>query len=251
MRAVHEYQADEGCITSGTPVVNYQQLLMNQVFKSKIFNITNSFSNPAFIKKRMIMMTKERSRALVNLKLLMVLPVIAIVMIAFSSCKGKTKPAESTTTEVAPPPPPPPPAPVKADEKVVVGAPAPTDQIAPPPPPPPPPFTVQNGDTTWHKVDVMPVFPGGEAALIKYIKEHVTYPAAAKEKGIQGKVLVGFVVTTSGAIKDAMVQIHVSPELNAEALRVVNSLPPFEKPGFKNGKPVPVWYAIPINFTLK
>jgi hypothetical protein len=108
LRAVHEYQADEECITLGMSVNNYQKLLFNQVFKSKVFTISNSFSNPSLIKKRMIMMTKKRSGALANLKLLMVLPAIAAVMIFISSCSQNNKPANNST-EVAPPPPPPPP----------------------------------------------------------------------------------------------------------------------------------------------
>jgi hypothetical protein len=148
LRAVHEYQADEGCLQTGIPVSNYQILIMNQVFRTKAFNITNSFSNPTLIKKRMIMMTKKRSRTLANLKILMVLPVIAIVMIAFSSCRGKTKPAETTAEEIAPPPPPPPPPPpvqTTEDNKFFPGQ--PVSPNAPPPPPPPPPYTVKNGDT--------------------------------------------------------------------------------------------------------
>ena len=223
LRAIHEYQADEGCLNSGISVSNYQRLLLNQVFKSKVFNITNSFSNPTLIKKRMIMMTKKRSTLLTNLKLLMVLPVIATVMIAFSSCGGKTKQPETKSEEIAPPP----------------------------PPPPPPPFTVKDGDTTWVKVDILPKYPGGDTALLKYIAENTNYPDAAKTNGVQGRVEVGFVVTEKGTVTDAKVQKSVSPELDAEALRVVSSLPAFEKPGIKDGKPVPVWYAIPITFTLK
>ncbi len=101
LRATHEYQADEECINLGMPVNNYQRLLMNQVFKSKIFTVTNSFSNPSLIKKRMIMMTKERSKALANLKLLMVLPVIALVMIVISSC-SQSNDKSGNSTEVSP-----------------------------------------------------------------------------------------------------------------------------------------------------
>ncbi len=91
----------------GTSVDSYQRLLMNQVFKSKIFTITNSFSNPSLIKKRMIMMTKKRSKALANIKLLMVLPVIAALMLFISSCTQSNK--TDAGIEIAPPPPPPPP----------------------------------------------------------------------------------------------------------------------------------------------
>jgi len=222
LRAVHEFQADQGCLNKGIPVVIYQKLLMNQLFRSKAFSITNSFSNPTLIKKRMIMMTKERSGTVANLKLLIVVPVIAIVMIAFSSCGGKTKQTETNNSE-----------------------------ISPPPPPPPPLYTVNGGDTTWYEVDLMPLFPGGDAALLKYITENTTYPQAAKENNIQGKVLVSFVVNENGKVNGASITKGVNTEIDAEALRVVNSLPSFEKPGLKDGKPVPVWYMVPITFALK
>jgi TonB family protein len=221
LRAVHEYQADEGCLRKGVPIVSYQSLIMNQVFKSKAFTITNSFSNPTLIKKRMIMMTKKRSKAMVNLKLLLVLPAIAIVMVAFSSCKGKTKPAGGTTVEVPPPP-----------------------------PPPPPPVNEADKPTPYEAVDVMPFFPGGDAALLKYIGDSTKYPTNAMAKNIQGKVVVRFAVEADGSIDRASILKSVDPELDAEAIRVINSLP-FFKPGIKDGKPVPVWYAVPITYTLK
>jgi TonB family protein len=243
LRAVHEFQADEGCLRTGMPVINYQRLIMSQVFKSKAFTATNSFSNPTLIKKRMIMMTKERSRMLANLKLLMVLPVIAVVMIAFSSCKGKAGNTGTATEEIAPPPPQ-----ADADKKVVAGQPIPTD--APPPPPPPPPYEIKNGDTLWVYVDQMPLFKGGDAELLKFIAENTTYPESAKENKIQGKVIVGFLVSENGSISNVKIEKGVDPALDAEALRVVKSLPAFEKPGINNGKPVAVWYKVPITFTL-
>jgi TonB family protein len=222
LRAVHEYQADEECISLGTSVNNYQKLLMNQVFKAKIFTVTNSFSNPSLIKKRMIMMTKKRSKTLANLKLLMVLPVIAAVMIFISSCSQNNKSAENAT------------------------------EIAPPPPPPPPPVAETNSDAPpFVEVDVMPVFKGGEAALMEYIATNTKYPEAAKTKGIQGKVIVRYAVEVDGRIDKVSILKGVDPELDQEAFRVVSSLPAFEKPGVKDGKNVAVWYMIPINFTLK
>ena len=252
LRAVHEYQADEGCLRRGVPVISYQSLIMNQVFRSKAFTITNSFSNPTLIKKRMIMMTKKRSGMLANLKLLMVLPVIAILMVAFSSCKGKTKPAESTTVEV-PLPPPPPPVPVVSagDQKVPVNYVPKPGEIAPPPPPPPPPFTVKNGDTTWVIIDKMPVFPGGDAALLKFIGDSTRYPKTAKANGETGKVVLRFVVKPNCTIDQVSVVKSVAPDIDAEAIRVVSMLPKFEKPGIKDGKPVAVWYMLPITFSLK
>ena len=85
LRAIHEYQADQGCLTSGIPVVNYQCLLLNQVFKTNSFTLTNSFSNPSLIKKRMIMMTKEPTSSYASMKLLFVIPVIGLVFLVVSA----------------------------------------------------------------------------------------------------------------------------------------------------------------------
>jgi len=99
-------------------------------------------------------------------------------------------------------------------------------------------------------VEEMPMFPGGETALLAYIAEHTNYPEVAKENNIQGKVIVRFCVTSKGGVNQVSVLKGVDPELDAEAVRVVTSLPAF-KPGKQGGKPVPVWYMVPITFTLK
>lgn len=99
-------------------------------------------------------------------------------------------------------------------------------------------------------VEEMPSFPGGEAALLKYIIEHLKYPAAALENDIQGRVVVRFCVTSKGNVTQVSILKGVEPELDAEAIRVVTSLPQF-KPGKQAGKPVPAWYTVPVSFTLK
>jgi protein TonB len=99
-------------------------------------------------------------------------------------------------------------------------------------------------------VEEMPSFPGGELELQKYLAAHTEYPEVAKENNIQGKVIVRFCVTAKGGVNQVSVLKSVDPELDKEAIRVVNTLPPF-KPGKQGGKPVPVWYMVPINFQLK
>jgi protein TonB len=99
-------------------------------------------------------------------------------------------------------------------------------------------------------VEEMPMFPGGEAALLDYIGQHTNYPEVAKENNIQGKVIVRFCVTAKGTVSQISVLKGVDPELDKEAVRVVSTLPEF-KPGKQGGKPVPVWYMVPITFTLK
>jgi protein TonB len=99
-------------------------------------------------------------------------------------------------------------------------------------------------------VEEMPMFPGGDAELLKYIAANTIYPEVAKENNIQGRVIVRFCVTAKGGVSQVSILKGVDPELDAEAIRVVNTLPEF-KPGKQGGKPVPVWYMVPITFTLK
>lgn len=104
--------------------------------------------------------------------------------------------------------------------------------------------------TVFVVVEEMPMYPGGDAELLKYISEHTQYPEIAKENNIQGRVIVRFCVTSKGGVSQVSILKGVDPELDAEAIRVVNTLPAF-KPGKQGGKPVPVWYMVPITFTLK
>lgn len=97
----------------------------------------------------------------------------------------------------------------------------------------------------------MPSFPGGDAALMKYISKNIRYPQMAKENGIQGKVVVQFVVTKTGKIGDVKVMRGVDKALDREAVRVCKSLPAFSPGRNAEGDPVNVWYTIPIAFKLK
>ncbi len=99
-------------------------------------------------------------------------------------------------------------------------------------------------------VEEMPEFPGGEEALRKFIAQSVKYPVIAQENGIQGRVYVSFVVNTKGAVTDVKIARGVDPNLDKEAIRVVNSMPAW-KPGKQRGKAVKVSYTVPINFVLQ
>jgi periplasmic protein TonB len=99
-------------------------------------------------------------------------------------------------------------------------------------------------------VEEMPVPLGGEAGLYKYIADNLKYPKLAIENNIQGKVFIRFCVTSKGNVDQVSILKGVEPELDAEAIRVVKSFPPFI-PGKMSGKPVPVWYIVHINFRLE
>lgn len=99
-------------------------------------------------------------------------------------------------------------------------------------------------------VEQEPSFPGGQDALLKYIATHIKYPAIAQEQDIQGQVVLKFVVKEDGSVGDVKVMKGLSKECDAEAVRVVKSLPRFI-PGKQQGKPVKVWFTLPIRFQLQ
>jgi protein TonB len=148
-----------------------------------------------------------------SLKILLALPVIILLIVALSSCAAGKK-AVNTQTVVKEKP--------KSPDKEE-------------------PFVV---------VEEMPLFPGGDSTLLAYIRQNTKYPESAKTNKIQGKVIVRFCVTSEGSVDRISVLKGVNPELDAEASRVVSTLPAF-KPGKQGGKQVPVWYMVPIDFSLK
>ena len=96
----------------------------------------------------------------------------------------------------------------------------------------------------------MPEFHGGDAAMMQFIKSKISYSKATLEKGISGTVYVTFIVTSEGGINDIGILRGVTYDLNYEAIRVVNLMPPWT-PGFQNGFPVNVQYILPIKFTIR
>ena len=154
------------------------------------------------------------------------------------------------------------------------------EEKPPPPPPPPPPideedivedeeeieneFEMEDTESDEDEeiiieeeeeeeffmvVENMPEFPGGDLGLMKYIQKNVRYPAIAKEYNITGKVYVSFIVDKTGSVTNVKIVRGVDKNLDAEALRVVKSLPKYT-PGRQMGRPVRVMFTIPINFTL-
>jgi TonB family protein len=98
-------------------------------------------------------------------------------------------------------------------------------------------------------VEELPQFPGGKDAMTSWIVSNIKYPAEAVKSKITGKVLVNFMVTTKGKIENVVVIKSVSPVLDAEAKRVISSMPDW-KPGAQAGKNVPVQIQVPVEFKL-
>ena len=149
----------------------------------------------------------------------------------------------------------------KLDEKVAVGTEnkegvkdrtveAVRSEIAVAAPPPPPAPKPEVATKVFDVVEEMPSFPGGNGALMQYLASKIKYPVVAQENGVQGRVIVSFVVERDGSISDVKVARSVDPSLDREAQRVVKSMPRWS-PGKQNGSTVRVKYTVPVVFRLQ
>ena len=116
--------------------------------------------------------------------------------------------------------------------------------------PPAPTFEDTGEDEIFEFVEEDPSFPGGNAALMTWLAKNLKYPSAAQETGIQGRILVSFIVNRDGSIVEPRVMRSVDPSLDKEALRVVSSMPRW-RPGKQHGKPVRVKFTLPVTFRLQ
>ena len=105
-------------------------------------------------------------------------------------------------------------------------------------------------DRIYDVVEQNAQFPGGDAECMKWLAENLKYPSICQEQGIQGRVIVQFVVNTDGSIVDANVVKSVNPHLDKEALRVVGTMPKWQ-PGKQRGKAVRVRFTLPVNFRIQ
>ena len=260
LQNIHEYEADETVINEGVDARQYQLLLIKKAVGTRLYSMANSF-NHSKLKKRITMMLKEKSSPWARLKYLYVLPVAAIAVTAFArpevsetveeisavkvndlTAIVETKVAESSGQLL----------PVQSvpkdsvnrkskvavqqmDELVVVGY-ASKD-------------SVKDREPVFNVVEQMPSFPGGMEALMQYLAKNMRYPVEAQKHKVQGRVVVGFIVSKDGDIKKAHILRGVDPELDAEAIRVIESMPRW-MPGMQRGKAVAVSYTLPVMFRL-
>lgn len=241
LRAIHEYEADEAVLDSGVDARQYQLLLIRKAAGGRWYSVANSF-NHSKLKKRITMMLKEKSSPWARLKYLYVLPVAAIAVTAFARPEVSDKVEEISSVKVND-------LAAIVETKVAESAgdtTKPTDVKYVP-------TEVRKqlkGTPVFEVVEEMPEFPGGGmSAFMDYIKTNMRYPASAKEKGTQGRVTVQFVVDKDGSIKEPKLLRSVDKDMNAEALRLISSMPKW-KPGRQKGQPVAVKYTAPVMFRL-
>lgn len=170
---------------------------------------------------------------------------------------------EITRREPTPPPPPPPPEPETpefievVEEKVETKLEIKTEDDQSQrqmqtyvPPPPPKPKQEEVTEEIFVVVEDQPLFPGGNAAMMKFLSDNIKYPVIAQENNIQGRVICNFVVEKDGSITDVQVVRGVDPSLDREAVRVIQQMPRW-KPGKQRGQAVRVRFTLPVVFRLQ
>ena len=206
-----EYLADRSVISGGTDKKAYQYHLLAVAYRTNVATITNNF-NVLPLKKRIKMMNKQTSNPLARFKYLLFVP-LAVALLAMNSTAMRANVQKKVVKTT------------KATKKTSAN------------------------DKVYEVCEQMPTFPGGDAALMKYLSENVKYPALAIKAQEQGRVVVSFTVEKDGAISDVKVARSVTPSLDAEAVRVVKAMPKWT-PGKQGGQLVRVRYNVPVSFKL-
>lgn len=253
LRNIHEYEADEAVLASGANAAEYQLLLIRKAVGERLFSMANNLNHNS-LKKRITMMLTKRSNPWNRVKVLLTVPVAAVAVVAFATPK-----AESLSREIE----------HESDAIVSSVVKSTSDKAA----------LVAQGKTSgeetvnvmgraddtliandlqrvtstdddvYEVVEKMPKFPGGGAELMKYLSSNIKYPVEAHKAGIQGRVVVSFVVNKDGTVKDAKIVRSVDKSIDAEALRVISAMPKWQ-PGYQDGKAVSVRYTVPVTFRL-
>ena len=273
LQNIHEYEADETVINEGVNAKEYQLLLIKKAVGTRLYSMANSF-NHSKLKKRITMMLKEKSNPWARLKYLYILPVAAIAVTAFARPEisetaeeisrmsdalgmeqasllfsrlhdiSAAKVNDLTAIVEAKA--------VKTTEEPVQVAPVLKDTAKPVEVKYIPAEVTEKlqGTPFFEVVEQMPEYPGGMAAALEYIQKNMRYPETAKKNGTQGRVTVQFIIDKGGNVTDPKVIRAVDKDLDAEAIRLIGTMPKW-KPGMQKGQAVAVKYTLPVMFRLE
>lgn len=218
-----EYLADNTVIQSGYDSKSYQYHLLGLAHHQSVTTLYNSF-NVLHLKNRIMMMNKKRSPGIVRTKYLIFIPLVGILML-LSNIEAVARLTVSLANEAT-------------VSNAMVTA---TDVSS---------KSREMNEQVFTVVEKMPSFPGGDAELLKYIATNIKYPKESQDNGEQGRVICSFIVGRDGSVNNPEVLRGVTPLLNEEAVRVINTMPRWN-PGMQRGKAVAVKYTVPITFRLK
>jgi beta-lactamase regulating signal transducer with metallopeptidase domain len=223
IRINHEFLADEAVLRGSISVREYSEKLINYIECGTSIQLISGFNNFQ-TKKRIIMMTKKQTKALAGMKLSLILPLFAVILLILSSFRVElTSPIPRTS---------------KSSNLTSLGNSTVNNQNQ----------TTQD-TTVYNQVDKMPEFPAGPSELNGFIKKNLKYPPECKEKGIEGRVFILGIIEKDGSVTIDKVLKGLDPLIDKEAIRVIKSLPNFS-PGILKGNPARVNMVFPIEFKL-
>ena len=220
LKAVHEYQVDEMVMNTGVDRKEYQMMLLNKATGYGYQSFANSL-NHSKLQKRITMMYEKKAslrRRLFALTLVpaigagiavTVIPSVARILRAIAETSGSTKDEANAAV----------PAETQKEREVFIAVEEPAE------------------------------FPDGMDALMKWLYDHIDYPEEAEKAGIQGRVIVKFVIEADGTVTHPEIVRGISPEVDAEVVRLMNSMPKWT-PGKVNGKEVASYFTLPVVFRL-
>jgi TonB family protein len=239
-----EYLADSHVLHEGVDSREYQYHLLRLTYHESAVPIANNF-NVSQLKQRIMMMNKTKSPALRVAKYLIALPLLFLFVLANSVYAGQDESVylsevEPVNEEAV--------ALLQTNDEVMIAAQelriVQESNVSLGPN-----VSQEPGEPIFQVVENAPEFPGGISGLMQFLSENIRYPVIAKDHGIQGRVIVRFVVSKTGEISNVEVLRGVDPSLDGEAVRVVEAMPAW-KPGTQRGKAVNVYFTIPIQFSL-
>jgi TonB family protein len=258
IKHIHEFIADKKALESGTNKADYALLLLSQTFNTPAHQLVNPFFNHSLLKQRILMLQKNKSNSIALIKYGFSVPLFVLMLILSSATVKNSKTVRFFNkktewiflkTAIA-----------EADNKIndqdvllavkkavnnpsgkdinkIVAFADVTDTIP------------DKNNKVFTSVEQVPEFPGGLTEFFNFLSKTIKYPNECRKKGIQGRVVIKFIVEKDGELTHFQIARGVEKEIDQEALRALK-LSPKWKPGIQNGKPVRVAYAVPISFTL-
>lgn len=225
LMTLHEYEADDAVLSAGINAQQYQMMLIRKAVGTRLVSIANSL-NQSNLQRRIVMMLRPKSGKWTVLRSLFVLPLAVVAIAAFARPEVKSASQDLEAVQL--------------------------NDILPDTPPIEEPAPQINPEDTviYQVVQSMPEFPGGMVELMNYISSNVRYPADALAAGIEGRVTTMFIIERDGTLSNVQILRGINPSLDAEALRVIRSMPTW-KPGYQNDKPVRTRYTVPVNFRIQ
>ena len=225
LMTLHEYEADDAVLNAGVNAQQYQMLLIRKAVGGRLISLTNNL-NQSNLRKRIVMMLKPASNPLALAKCIFMLPLAALAVGAFARPEVQYASEELGAVQLSD----------------IMPQATQVEELVP---------IVNPEDTViFPVVEFMPEFPGGMVELMNYISSNVRYPAEALNAGIEGRVTTVFIVERDGTLSNLQVLRGVEPSLDAEALRVIRSMPTWA-PGRQGDKAVRTRYTVPVRFSIQ